>query len=241
MRAYFLLLLSLPLAAQWANVPGAKVDLKAKAPRRPDGHPDLSGVWQTDIKFNANLAADLPASAVRMTPWGQALYDQRQANVSKDDPEGFCLPPGVPRVNGVPFPEKIFQIEDTIIILYETRTTFRQIFLDGRKPVADPNPSWMGYSTGKWDGDVLVVETSGFNEKTWLDDDGHPHSDQLHVTERIRRVDMGHLSVDITINDPKAYAQPWTATQIFRLHPGDDLLEYVCLENNLDPGHMVGK
>lgn len=110
----------------------------------------------------------------------------------------------MPRASGVPFPEKIYQTQDAIVILYETRTTFRQTFLDGRAPVFDPQPTWMGYSTGRWDGDVLVVQTTGFNDRTWLDDDGHPHSEKMRVTERFRRPDMGHLVIEITIDDPKS-------------------------------------
>ena len=236
-----LALTALPLVAQWANVPGGKVDLAAPTPRTRDRKPDLSGVWQTDLKYNTNLAADLPPDAVPMTLWGKALYDQRQANNAKDDPEGYCYPPGVPRASGVPFPEKIFQTQEAIVILYETRTMFRQIFLDGRAPVGDPQPTWMGYSAGHWDGDVLVVQTTGFNDRTWLDDDGHPHSENMRVTERFRRPDMGHLVIEITIDDPKAYERPWTAIEVFQLLAGADLLEYVCNENNLDPPHLVGK
>jgi hypothetical protein len=236
-----IVLAALPFFAQWANVPKGKINLAAPAPRTDYGKPDLSGVWQTDLKFNTNLAADLPPGAVLMTPWGKGLYDARQANNSKDDPEGFCYPPGVPRASGVPFPEKIIQMRDAIVILYETRTTFRQIFLDGRARAADAQPTWMGYSTGRWDGDVLVVHTTGFNDRTWLDDDGHPHSENLRVTERFRRPDVGHLVIDITIDDPKAYERPWTATEVFQLLPGSELLEYVCNENNIDPAHLVGK
>jgi hypothetical protein len=234
-------LATLPLGAQWASLPKKTTNLTAPAPRTTYGKPDLSGLWQTDLKFNTNLAADLPPGAVRMTPWAQALYDERQSSLSKDDPEGFCLPPGVPRASGVPFPEKILQTRDLVVILYETRTMFRQIFLDGRSPAADAQPTWMGYSTGRWDGDVLVVRTSGFNDKTWLDDDGHPHSDGLVVTERFRRPDMGHLVVEITIDDPKAYERAWAATEVFQLLPASEILEYVCNENNRDPPHLVGK
>ena len=121
---------------------------------------------------------------------GIRFYD-----LGKDDPEGFCLPPGFPRVNGVPFPTKIIQTPALVVMLYETRTTFRQIFLDAHTLAADPQPTWMGYSTGKWDGDTLVVQTVGFNDKTWLDDAGHPHSDAMRVTERIRRdVENGRIN-----------------------------------------------
>ncbi len=228
-----LMLAGLPLAAQWVNVPGGKVDPAAAAPRTGDGKPDLSGVWQTDSKYNLNLAVDLPADAVRMTAWAKALYDQRQANRGKDDPEGFCMPPGFPRVNGVPFPQKIHQSASTIVILYETRTTFRQIFLDGRAPIKDAQPTWMGYSTGRWVGDVLEVQTVGFNDKTWLDDDGHPHSEKLRVTERFRRPDMGHLRVEITIDDPGTYTRPWSAGWNLRWLEGNDPPEHYCQDNRL--------
>jgi hypothetical protein len=241
-------LLSSVVSAQWSyrdpNAPRTtegRVDEKAPSPRTASGLLDLSGIWQTDIKYNANLAADLKADEVVMLPWGQSLLRERQENFSKDDPEGYCLPPGVPRVNGVPFPQKIIQTPAAIVILYETRTTFRQIFLDSHTLVKDPQPTWMGYSKGRWDGDTLVVETSGFNGRTWLDDIGHPHSDQLKVTERFRRPAFGQLVVDITIDDPKAYAKPWTVRQAFQLIADGELIEYVCNENNLDIPHLVGK
>jgi hypothetical protein len=232
---------ALPMAAQWTAIPPNTADLKSPAPRTRDGKPDLSGVWETDTKYNFNLAADLPPGAVPMTPWAKAIYDQRQATLGKDDPEGFCLPPGFPRVNGVPFPQKIIQTSSAVVVLYETRATFRQIFLDGRRPIADTQPTWMGYSVGHWEDDALVVETSGFNDKTWLDDDGHPHTEALRVTERLTRPDVGHLRAEITITDPQAYSRPWTVTQVFTLLPAGDLLEYACSENNVDPPHLVGK
>ena len=217
------------------------VDLKAPTPRTPAGIVDLSGIWQTDIKFNANLAADLKPGDVPMLPAARALFDQRQDNLGKDDPEGYCLPPGFPRVNGVPFPTKIVQTPALIVMLYETRTTFRQIFLDKRATVPDPQPTWMGYSMGRWDGDTLVVQTTGFNDKTWLDDAGHPHSEAMRVTERITRPFFGQLVVDITIDDPKMYSRPWTVRQQFRLLADDELIEYVCNENNRDVEHLVGR
>lgn len=240
---------STPAQAQWiyrnptAPRTGAgTVDMRAPAPRTTGGMVDLSGVWQTDIKFNANLAADLRPEDVPLLPGARASYDERQQSLGKDDPEGFCLPPGVPRVNGVPFPIKIIQTPSVVVFLYETRATFRQVFLDASHTLPpDPQPTWMGYSKGRWDGDTLVVETVGFNDKTWLDDNGHPHSDAMKVTERYRRPDFGHMFVDITIDDPKSYAHPWSVTQEFRLGADDELLEYVCNENNRDPEHLVGK
>jgi hypothetical protein len=217
------------------------VDLTAPPPRTAWGTVDLSGVWQTDIKYNFNFAADLKPEDVPMLPAARALYDERQANLGKDDPEGFCLPPGVPRANGVPFPIKIIQTPALVVMLFETRTTFRQVFLDNHAVAKDPQPTWMGYSTGRWEGDTLVVQSVGFNDRTWLDDAGHPHSDAMRVTERLRRPDFGHLFSEITIEDPKLYAKPWTVTQEFRLAADDELLEYVCNENNRDPAHLVGR
>ena len=239
---------AVPAEAQWSyrapNVPrtaAGVVDMRAPAPRTADGRVDLSGVWQTDSKYNFNLAADLKPEDIPMLPAARALVAERQANNGKDDPEGFCLPPGFPRVNGVPFPQKIIQTPAVVVILYETRTTFRQIFLDSHAPVADANPTWMGYSTGRWEGDTLVVQTSGFNDRTWLDDNGHPNSAAMKVTERIRRPDYGHLRVEITIDDPKYYSRPWTVTQEFLLDPNGELIEYACNENNLDIPHLVGR
>src|SRR5688572_1580035 len=163
------------VSAQWRyrdptapRTAAGTVDVKAPPPRTPAGTVDLSGLWQTDVKYNFNLAADLKPGDVVMLPWAQRLFDERRDNFGKDDPEGFCLAPGFPRVNGVPFPQKILQTPSAIVILYETRSTFRQIFLDSHALVADPNPTWMGYSKGRWDGDTLIVETTGFNERTWL-------------------------------------------------------------------------
>jgi hypothetical protein len=235
-------------SAQWSyrdpnapRTPDGRVDVNAPPPRTASGVVDLSGIWQTDLKYNFNLAADLKPGDVVMTPWAQALFDARRDNNGKDDPEGFCLQPGVPRVNGVPFPQKIIQLPNAIVILYETRTTFRQIFVGGHTLVKDPQPTWMGYSKGRWEGDTLVVETSGFNERTWLDDAGHPQSEQGKVTERIRRPSFGQLLVDITIDDPKAYTKPWRVTQAFQLMADGELIEYICNENNLAPPHLVGK
>jgi hypothetical protein len=242
-------LLACTVNAQWRyrdpnapRLPDGRIDVKAPAPRTPSGTVDFSGIWQTDVKYNFNLGADLKPEDIVMLPWAQALLAERRDNNGKDDPEGFCLPPGFPRVNGVPFPQKIVQLPGTIIILYETRTTFRQIFLDTNHTLpSDPQPTWMGYSKGRWDGDTLIVETTGFNDKTWLDDNGHPHSEQMKVIERFRRPSFGQLLVDITIDDSKTYAKPWTVTQAFQLNADNELIEYICNENNLDVPHLVGK
>ena len=233
-------------SAQWLyrdpdapRTAGGTVDGKAPAPRTASGNLDLSGIWQTDVKDNANLAVDLKAGDVVMLPWGQALYDERQGNNGKDDRGPLSSAGRAARER------RAVSTEDhpdagRDVILNETRTTFRQIFLEGHTLVSDPQPTWMGYSRGRWEGDTLVVETTGFNDRTWLDDAGHPHSDQMKVTERFRRPAFGQLFVDITIDDPKVYAKPWSVTQEFQLIADGELIEYVCNENNLDVPHLVG-
>src|SRR5262245_61462124 len=165
------IVLGLPIFAQWTNYPPVKTPLAGPAPKTTDGRPDLSGVWEAEGQtYFFDLAAGLKPGDVVMQPWAQAVQEQRVARVHGDDPLARCLPHGVPRVNtnGL-FPFKIIQTPTLIVILYEQMNLFRQIFLDGRKLATDPNPTWLGYSTGKWDGDTLVVDTSGFNDKTWLD------------------------------------------------------------------------
>ena len=171
-------------------------------------------------------------------PGAEALFKQRLQSQGKDDPIAHCQPTGVPALGTIPLPYKIIQMPRLIVILYEENSVFRQVFLDGRLPVQDPEPRWMGYSSGKWDGDTLVVDTVGFNDRSWLDRMGHPHSDALHVIERFRRRDVGHLDIEVTIDDPKAYTKPITYTQKATLVPDEDLLEYFCSENEKDVQHF---
>ena len=238
-----------PVAAQWLNVPSkniprtadGKPNLSASAPRQADGHPDLSGIWRqpNGVKYTINLAAD--GLEVPMQPWAAEIYKHRQETLMKDDPVGYCGYPGIPQMEAVPYPYKIMHVPGEVVILYEAFNLHRQIFVDGREPPKDPNPTWMGYSVGRWDGDTLVVDVSGFNDKTWLDSGGHPHTDALHVTERFHRRDFGHMDLLITIDDPKAYTKPWTVGYELRLMPDTELLEYLCAENNKDIPHLVGK
>jgi hypothetical protein len=238
------------LYAQWVNYPtsgiprGAdgKPDLAAPAPRTPYGKPDLSGVWQAEgQEFFRDLASGLKPGEVVMQPWASALEKERVAKEHGEDPLARCLPHGVPRINtnGL-FPFKIIQTPKLVVILYEQLNLFRQIFLDGRRLVNNPNPTWLGYSTGHWDGDTLVVETSGFNDKTWLDTmQGHPASDALHVIERLRRPNFGTLEVVATIDDPKAYTKPWTTrVQKMDLQLDTDIMEFICAENEKDAAHV---
>jgi len=243
--------------AQWTNSPDnsiprtrdGKPNLSAPATKTPDGKVDLSGVWLPDIDPNGkpqnvenqvfsqyfiNITSDLKPDAVPFQPSTQALFIQRLQNNGKDSPAAHCKPSGVPALNSAPLPYKIIQTPRLILILYEENSVFRQIFLDGRQPVKDPEPRWMGYSTGKWEGDTLVVDTVGFNDQSWLDAMGHPHTENMHLIERFRRRDAGHLDVEVTVDDPKAYTNPITYTQKATVLPGEDLLEYFCTENEKD-------
>lgn len=241
-------------AAQWIDYPtkgiprttDGKPDLSARAPRMPDGKPDLAGIWLpasdpndkaggiegvVGPKYLVNIMRDLKPEDVPFQPWAAALYKQRQANLMRDNPMIRCLPAGVPRLDAYTHPYKIVQTPDLIVMLYESQTTFRQVFLDGRPHPKDPQPSWMGYSIGRWDGDTLVIETLGFNDQTWLDGFGHPHSEEMRLTERLTRRDFGHMDIEIVIDDPKAYTKPLRYVQSQVLQPDTDLLEYVCTEN----------
>lgn len=235
-------------SAQWAK-PEGKPNLSARTPKTPEGKVDLSGVWRADpdpngkplgvenqvfSQYMINVTADLKQDAVPIQPGAQALLMQRLKNNGKDAPQANCKPSGPPALDSEPLPYKIVQTPRLIVILYEENTVFRQIFLDGRQPVKDPEPRWMGYSTGKWNGDTLVVDTTGFNDQSWLDAMGHPHSENLHLIERFRRRDAGHLEIEVTIDDPKSYTRPITYTQKATLLPDEELLEYFCTENEKD-------
>jgi hypothetical protein len=237
------------LSAQWLKqptkgiprLPDGRADLAAPAPKSADGKPDLSGLWSPAQGYIGNIAKDLKADEVPMRPWAEALYKQRRETLSKDDPTGWCVPGGVPRSNAVPYPFKIVQTPGMVAILYEAVHSFRQIFLDGRELPKDANPTWLGYSVGRWEGDVLVVETTGFKEDSWLDNFGHPGTNSMRVIERFRRRDFGHIDLVITIDDPKAYTKPWNVSFGLTYAPDTELLEYICTENNKDLEHLVGK
>ena len=238
-----------PLAAQWKvtdkNVPrlaDGKANLSAPAPHRADGTPDLTGIWNPDPPKVRDTTAGLKAGEVSMLPWAQKLFDERKTGeLSALDPDANCLPQGVPKINSAPIPFKIFMEPNAIVILYEAFGQFRQIFLDGRAPIKDPNPTWLGYSLGHWDGDTLVVETTGFNGKAWLSQLGHPSTTSLRVTERFRRRDFGHMDITATIDDPGAYTKPWTYVQPLALLVDTELIEDVCNEGNTDVPHLKGK
>jgi hypothetical protein len=240
-----------PLAAQWVNIrtPGVprtadgKVDVSAPAPKAPDGKPDLSGVWESAPQYFNDLARDLKPGELEMLPWAKALQADREGRDHRDDLMNRCMPPGVPRINMTtangPHPLKIVQTPMLVVLLYETsaNSTFRQLFLDGRSVPKDAQPTWLGYSVGHWDGGTLVVDTTGFNGRAWVDTlKGHPQTESAHVTERFTRRDFGHMEIDITIDDPGAYAKPWRATVPFHMLTDTDLIETYC-ENEKDSVH----
>ena len=230
------------LAQHWTKVPltgipltpDGKPDMFAPVPRTPDGKPNLSGKWSSkDNTFARNLATGLKEEDVPFQPWAKALFDKRKdGSHSREDPDANCLPQGVPKIGALTYPWRLIQTPGSIVIIYEAFTLWRQIFMDGRELIADPNPTWMGYSIGRWVGEDFVVDTAGFNDKGWLDNAGHPNTSRLRVTERFRRKDFGHMDIEITIDDPGAYAKAWTVTLPLLFQADTELLEYICNENN---------
>ena len=259
---------SLCAPAQWVNHPtpgtprtkDGKPNLAAPAPRTSHGKPNLSGVWQAEDtpipelvqlipggvnglgesvpnKYFINILADFKAEEAPLRASGPPLPYTMLA-VRKDDPRIRCLPSGMPMVDTLAFPFKIVQTPSLTMMLFEEDTTFRQIFTDGRKLPEDPQPSWMGYSVGKWEGDALVVESIGLTDRSWLDVVGHRHSEALHVTERFHRVNFGLMELQLTLDDPKTFTRPVTVNLNVRLRPDTDLIEYYCSENEKDVDHV---
>ncbi len=269
-KSAFSLLLSTAVAsvalAQWplsrdATAPRGKdgrVTMDAATPRTAEGKPDFSGVWETvrggtgqaivggDVpplqrtsqfwNIGAGLEGDLP-----LRPWAAQLRADRVAANSMDNPDAHCLPIGITQLHNHPQPRKMIQTRSLIVILYEANSGVRQIFLDGRPlPAKNAQPWWYGYSVGKWDGDTLVVESSGFRDDGWLDVNGAPLTEEAKVTERFRRLNYGSLEIEVTVDDPKAYTRAWTAKPIRqRLMPDDELIEFVCGENEKSSQHFV--
>jgi hypothetical protein len=238
-------------------------NLSAKAPRAANGKPDLSGVWRieppppgeierlygdlganlvlgddprTFSKYFADVLIDFKRGEEPIRPEAAALTLKHRRTF--DSPDSHCLPLSVAVRNLISFPFKIFQTKDAIVILYEVDGAPRQIHTDGRKLPVGPLPSWMGYSTGKWVGDTLVVDTAGFNDRGWLDGGGHPRSEALHIQERFHRRDFGHMDVEETIDDPNVLTQPVTIKYTELLIPNSDVLENFCAEGERDRAHM---
>jgi hypothetical protein len=243
-----------------------KANLAAPAPRAPNGKPDLSGIWQAEgapfkelIKYVPdngvnglgesdpslyffNVLADFKPEEAPLQPGAVVALRQSAEAAAKRGPATLCLPTSpVPIADVTPAPFKIVQSPGLVLFLYEADTAFRQIYLDGRKLPGDPQPSWLGYSVGRWEGDALVVDAIGFTDRSPLDIVGHGHSEAMHLTERFHRRDFGHMDVQITIDDPKTYTRPFTYKFTDRLMPDTDLIESFCTENEKDVAHMAVK
>ena len=250
-----------PVHAQWLNYPtpgvprlaNGKPDLNAPTPRATGGKPDLSGLWEpvgpANSSFVGNSARDPQfadvgkdvKSGLPLQPWAADLLKTRLAANSKDDPDSRCLPLGPIKMHLHPYPRRIIQTPGLMVILFERDTAYRQIFTDGRALPQDPQPSFNGYSTGKWEGDTLVVQTNGIKDGTWLDVRGTPLTDAAKITERFRRPNFCKLEIDITVDDLKADTRPWSIHVDHAFAPDTDLLEFVCQENEKDRVHLTEK
>jgi hypothetical protein len=234
--------------AQWLNYPApgiprtadGKPNLAAPVPRTAEGKPDLSGVWNGPGpgSYDRNIARDLKPGDI--LPWADALYQERVRDLGKDAPRANCQPDPFAYYHMVDV-TRMVQTPGLIVVLYQgtTNSVHRTIFTDGRKLPVDPNPTWLGYSVGHWEGDTLVVETAGFNDRGWLDIEGHPHTEALRITERYHRRDFGHLELEMIYDDPKTFAKPFNVRLEKTLTPDTDLIESVC-ENDHSVPHMLG-
>jgi hypothetical protein len=251
--------------AQWLKYPTAgvpktadgKPNLSAPTPRTQDRKPDFSGIWLTDSpcarsqnpesltcgselpmgREGINMGAGLPGG-LPYQPWLAALVKKRTAENAKDDPHVFCLPDTFVRAYSLPHLLKFVQTPGLLVMLNEMNAGYRQVFTDGRPLPDDPTPSWQGYSSAKWEGDTLVVNSAGFRDDIWIDWNGSVITSVAKVQERIRRPDYGHLEVVVTVDDPKAYTKPWTVTLHQRLALNTELVDEICLENEKSSQRM---
>jgi hypothetical protein len=252
-----------PMNAQWVNYPttgvprtrDGKPDLGAACPRTADGKPDFSGLWvmQTKREGNANFPGCEPVSdefvniaaslkeGLPYQTWAADLVKARRTEQRVNDPISHCLPMGPVRLHTWNGPRKVVQTPGMLMMMSEFGTSYRQIFTDGRPLPDDPNPSWNGYSSGKWEGDTLVVQTNGLRDGLWLDATGNPMTDAAKITERLRRPNFGTLEIEITVDDPKAYTKPWTVKLTQSIKLDTDLLDFVCVENEKDAPHLSSK
>src|SRR6516162_9835381 len=240
-------LLPVSLCAQWLNIrtPGiprsadGEPDLTAAAPRTSDGKPDLSGLWRPEANpYRFDLIQDVRDEGI-FRPAAESVFMKRVADFRRDDPVTHCLPGGPSEILAGLY--RIIESPTMVALLYEGGSgRYRQIFTDGRRLPNDPNPTWLGYSVGRWESDTLVVETAGFNDQTWLDRAGHPHSENLRVTERFRRVDFGHMQFQITYDDPETLTKALSLSLMMNYAADTDMLENVCSEGSRDKVHLVG-
>jgi hypothetical protein len=246
------------MSAQWLKyptpnaprLPNGKVNLSAPAPRTADGKPDFTGIWITGNPACPNpdpdshvCGVELPISqeginmgvglkgGLPYQPWLAALVKKRTAEDAKDDPHVKCLPDTFIRAYGLPHLLKFVQTPGLLVMLNEMNAGYRQVYMDGRPLPVDPVPNWQGYSTARWEGDALVVDSNGFRDDIWIDWNGSVITEAAKVRERIRRPDFGHLEIEVTVDDPKAYTKPWTVPLRMRFATDTDLVDEICLEN----------
>jgi len=261
--AAVLLMISTPMLAQWLNYPTAGVpknskgqpDLSAPTPKTADGKPDLSGMWEplknrpcppegcADFQMPqefSNIGWGLKGG-LPYQKWAADLLKARLAEKGKDDPGSHCMPTGLVKLHTTALFKKIIQTPGLIVILNERNVEFRQIFTDGRPLPADPDPTFNGFSTGKWEGDTLVVQTNGIRDGEWLDRSGNPLTDAAKITEKFRRPNYGRLEIELTVDDPKAYTKPWTVNLVQTIVLNTEFFDYYCIDNEKDIKHLVGK
>ena len=259
----FSIAIASPVSGQWLKyptpgiprLPNGSPDLEAPTPRTPDGKPDFSGTWeplrnrpcppegcadmevpQEFLNIGFGLKDGLP-----FQPWAAEARRARAEQSGKDDPVSSCVPGGIVKLHTTPQLRKIIQLPGLLVTLNEMEAQFRQIFIDGRRMPTVEKTSFNGYSVGKWEGDVLVVETTGFPDGVWLDRGGTPLTDAAKITERFRRINFGKIEIEVTIDDPKAYTRPWTIKLTHTIVVDTELIDYICAENEKDASHMVGK
>jgi hypothetical protein len=259
---------SLPLSAQWFTYPmtgiprdgAGKPNMNAPAPRAPDGKPDFSGVWLPDdplpcppfmrdgddciekiplARTAANIAADIPGG-LPYQPWAATIAAQRAADGGKDDPHARCLPSNLPRLYTLPHYNKIIHMPGLLVFLQEFNGSYRQIFTDNRPLPDDPQPGWYGYSSARWDGDTLVVQSNGFRDDLWLDMRGNFMGAAARITERFTRPTFGRLDIEFTVDDPKTFTKPWSVRIKQAFAVDVELLEEICLENEKSAAKMRG-
>jgi hypothetical protein len=259
-------LASIPVTAQWFNYPTAAVprkadgtvNMSAPAPRLADGKPDFSGIWMTaEPNRRTETSDDKPGDSTSITasrqmsdigvdlpgglpyqPWLVPIVKERTANHAKDDPHIRCLPDNFLRAYGLPHLLKFVHTPSLLVVLNEMNAGYRQVFTDARPLPKNPNPSWQGYSSARWSGDTLVIDTIGVRDDTWIDWNGSVITEAATVREQIRRPDFGHLEVQVTVDDPKAYTKPWTVTLKQRIVIDTELVDEICLENEKDAERM---
>ncbi|MEO8097163.1 MAG: hypothetical protein ABI811_05635 [Acidobacteriota bacterium] len=259
--------IAIPVGAQWVQYPTAgvprkadgKVDMSAPAPRMADGKPDFSGVWMTgetdtrrtetptdspgdprNIRASrqmANIGVDLPGG-LPYQPWLVPIVKERTANRAIDDPHIRCFQDNFLRAYGMPHLLKFVHTPNLLVVLNELNAGYRQVFTDARPLPEDPTPSWQGYSSGKWSGDTLVIDTIGMRDDSWIDWNGSVLTEAAKVREQIRRPDFGHLEIQVTVDDPRAYTKPWTVTLKQRIVVDTDLIDEICLENEQSLKHL---